>query len=49
MASTVVHEKLESVRRCLERIRLRRPETVQALKDDADIQDILSVNLTRAV
>ncbi len=49
MASTVVHEKLESLRRCLERIRQRRPETAQALKEDVDIQDILSVNLTRAV
>ena len=49
MASPVVHEKLESLRRCLDRIRQRRPDSVQALTDDADIQDILSVNLTRAV
>ncbi|QOC22407.1 DUF86 domain-containing protein [Wenzhouxiangella sp. AB-CW3] len=49
MASAVIHEKLESLRRCLGRIRQRRPETVQALKEDVDVQDILSVNLTRAV
>ena len=49
MASPVVLEKLESLRRCLDRIRQRRPDSVQALTDDADIQDILSVNLTRAV
>lgn len=49
MDSTVIHEKLESLRRCLTRIRERRPDNPKFLKSDPDTQDILSVNLTRAV
>ncbi len=49
MDTTVVHEKLESLRRSLERIRQKRPQSANALSHDLDAQDILSVNLTRAV
>ncbi|TVQ32003.1 MAG: DUF86 domain-containing protein [Wenzhouxiangella sp.] len=49
MATTVIEEKLESLRRCLARIRLKRPDSAEALKADLDSQDIISVNLTRAV
>lgn len=49
MDTTIIHEKLESLRHCLERIRQKRPSTAQALRDDLDAQDIVSVNLTRAV
>jgi len=49
MAATVIEEKLESLRRCLARIRLKRPDSAEALKADLDSQDIISVNLTRAV
>jgi len=49
MASTVIDEKLESLRRCLGRIREKCPDNAEALKDDIDLQDIISVNLTRAV
>jgi uncharacterized protein YutE (UPF0331/DUF86 family) len=49
MASILIEEKLESLRRCLERIREKRTETAEALKKDIDRQDIVSVNLTRAV
>ena len=49
MDRRVVLEKLESLRRCVRRIEARRPATVEALRKDVDLQDILSVNLTRAV
>lgn len=49
MASILIEEKLESLRRCLERIRHKRPESAETLKKDVDRQDIISVNLTRAV
>ncbi len=49
MDATVIHEKLESLRRCLERIRQRRPESAESLSSDLDAQDIVTVNLTRAV
>ena len=41
--------KLESLRRCLERITHKRPESAAVLENDVDIQDILSVNLERAI
>ena len=49
MDRQVVEEKLESLRRCLARIEDRCPPTVEALEQDIDAQDIVSVNLTRAV
>ena len=49
MDRRIVDEKLESLRRCLARVESRRPETVEALREDLDVQDILSLNLTRAV
>lgn len=49
MDETVVAEKLESLRRCIRRIEAKRPATVAELETDADLQDILSLNLTRAV
>ena len=45
----VVEEKLESLRRCLARIEDRCPPSLEALEQDIDAQDIVSVNLTRAV
>jgi len=47
MDSVVVAEKLESLRRCIQRIEERRTPTADALRSDTDRQDILSVNLTR--
>ena len=41
--------KLESLRRCVSRITEKRPASVAALKNDLDLQDIISVNLERAV
>ena len=45
----VIEEKLESLRRCVRRIEEKRPEHVQALEEDWDVQDILTLNVTRAV
>lgn len=49
MDPTIVHEKLESLRRCLERIRHKCPNSADALRKDLDAQDIVSLNLSRAV
>jgi len=45
----IVGEKLESLRRCIERIEARRKVSAEALARDVDAQDIISLNLTRAV
>ncbi len=42
-------EKLESLRNCINRIIQKRPSTIEELQDNLDLQDILSVNLERAV
>lgn len=49
MDRELIEEKIESLRRCVRRIESKRVATVDELEDDWDIQDILSVNLTRAV
>lgn len=45
----LIEEKIESLRRCVRRIEDKRVATVDDLEADWDTQDILSVNLTRAV
>jgi len=45
----VVEQKLESLRRCLRRVEEKCPSNPQTLARDADLQDIITVNLTRAV
>lgn len=45
----VIEDKLERLRRCVQRIEQKRPSTAEALVTDYDLQDILSVNLERAV
>ncbi len=45
----VILEKLESLRRCVQRIGAKRPAQQELLFDDWDRQDILTLNLTRAV
>lgn len=42
-------QKLESLRRCIQRVESRLPESLQALQNDLDAQDIVALNLTRAV
>jgi uncharacterized protein YutE (UPF0331/DUF86 family) len=49
MNRRVIDEKLESLRRCVARIEEKRAASAAALHHDLDRQDILSVNLSRAV
>lgn len=49
MDRQVIEQKLESMRRSLGRIEAKCPATAEALAADADAQDIVSLNLTRAV
>ena len=45
----VVEQKLESLRRCLQRIESKCPADAQTLAADFDLQDIVSLNLKKAV
>jgi hypothetical protein len=45
----ILAEKIESLRRCVQRLEARRPDTVEALRTDADAQDIVTLNLARTV
>lgn len=45
----VVERKIEALRHCLQRLRDRRPTDAAALAADADLQDVLVLNLSRAV
>ncbi len=49
MDSLIVERKLESLRRCIKRVEQKRPDNVALLESDPDIQDILVLNLSRAV
>jgi uncharacterized protein YutE (UPF0331/DUF86 family) len=45
----VVEQKLESLRRCVQRVAEKCPSDAETLARDADLQDIIALNLTRAV
>ena len=49
MDPLILSGKLESLRRCISRIEQRRADSADALRQDIDRQDILNLNLTRAV
>jgi hypothetical protein len=49
MDREVVGQKLESLRRCLQRIESKCPADAATLAADIDLQDIVSLNLSRAV
>ncbi|MFA5701400.1 MAG: DUF86 domain-containing protein [Desulfuromonas sp.] len=49
MAATIVLTKLDSLHRCLKRIQDKTPADVETLTRDLDCQDIIVLNLTRAV
>jgi uncharacterized protein YutE (UPF0331/DUF86 family) len=49
MDREIVEQKLESLRRCLSRIELKCPADSATLVIDVDLQDIISLNLSRAV
>ena len=49
MDRDVLYNKIESLRRCLKRVDLKTPKSSDELLKDIDLQDIISVNLERAV
>ena len=49
MDRAVTLRKLEGLRHCLQRLRERRPATAAMLALDEDLQDVLVLNLSRAV
>lgn len=49
MDRQVIDQKLESLRRCLNRIEAKCPAQAETLLTDLDLQDILSLNLSRSV
>lgn len=49
MDQQVIAQKLESLRRCILRVESKTPSDLQTLLDDPDIQDVVVLNLTRAV
>ena len=49
MNSIVIKTKLESLRNCVDRIESKKPETLDDLLQDIDVQDIISLNLERSV
>lgn len=49
MDKLILQEKLEALRNCIRRIEMRRTRTVDELRADPDRQDIIALNLTRAV
>jgi uncharacterized protein YutE (UPF0331/DUF86 family) len=49
MDREVVEQKLESLRRYLQRIEAKCPKDADTLAADFDLQDIVSLNLSRAV
>jgi uncharacterized protein YutE (UPF0331/DUF86 family) len=49
MDRDIVQAKLESLRRCVERIADKTPPSTDRLAHDPDLQDIIALNLQRAV
>ena len=49
MNKDVISSKIEALRHCIERIRDKTPESADLLLDDLDLQDIICINLERAV
>jgi uncharacterized protein YutE (UPF0331/DUF86 family) len=49
MDQLILAEKIESLRRCIQRIEDKKPDNINFLIQDLDLQDILVLNLTRAV
>ena len=49
MDREVIEQKLESLRRCLHRVAEKCPSDPASLSQDPDLQDIVTLNLSRAV
>jgi len=45
----ILEKKIDSILRCLERIKSRLPETIELFIQDLDAQDVIVLNLTRTV
>lgn len=48
MDREIILEKLEALRRCIRRVESKRPKTAELLVSDWDLQDIITLNLSRA-
>jgi len=49
MDREIIEQKIESLRRCLRRIETKCPADALTLMTDIDLQDIIALNLSRAV
>lgn len=49
MDASLIGQKLDSLRRCLARVQSRCPATAALLAQDIDAQDVIVLNLSRAV
>jgi uncharacterized protein YutE (UPF0331/DUF86 family) len=49
MEPEILLAKMESLSRCIHRVESRRPDTLEELIDNLDTQDIIVINLERAV
>ena len=49
MDQVILAQKLESLRRCIQRVEEKTPSNIDQLIQDPDVQDILVLNLTRSV
>jgi uncharacterized protein YutE (UPF0331/DUF86 family) len=46
---TLINRKVDSLLRCIQRIQTKCPSTAGQLKEDVDAQDVIVLNLSRAV
>jgi uncharacterized protein YutE (UPF0331/DUF86 family) len=49
MVDPVILQKIDSLSRCIARIEKKRPQSLLDLEQDIDLQDIIAINLERAV
>jgi uncharacterized protein YutE (UPF0331/DUF86 family) len=49
LADPLIIKKIDLLSRCIARIEQKRPQTIEELERDIDIQDIIAINLERAV
>ncbi len=49
MDRLIIERKLDSLQRCLSRVRDKNPADLSTLEKDLDLQDVLVLNLSRAV
>jgi uncharacterized protein YutE (UPF0331/DUF86 family) len=49
MDKLIIFSKLDSLKRCIDRIKEKTPDSLEALSSDLDRQDIIVLNLERAV